>query len=1006
MLLAIAPASASFQGRPAPDGRDFAGLLLPAAAQRADLSVFARRAWVWSEDGVSRVALDRDVRARVGIYDLNASRATVWIESITVDGRELRQLALYLEDVRDERADAAVAVNAASLLVTAMIDGDVSLRADVLERGRPDDFALASLVAAGEERLADYLASVEQAAPAPPDELEAPPGLVPPTVARATPRASRTTDPIATASDDLPEVAQAEPIFAGDGVVSFFGPDRTLITGEEENALVITGGVVVQYSDPPDPENPDEEPRTLQISAQRLVAFLEPGGIADLFRTGPSDVRGVYLEGDVVATDGSYTLRGPRVYYDVARNRAIVLDAVFWAYDEPRAAPFYIRADAIRQEAANQFSSGRATMANTAFFKPRFTIGATDLTLTRQPSGEGGVRHVVDAQNITASGWGVPFFYWPRYVGDPTEFPIRRFEIETKNGDPIIRTEWDLLSLVGRSSPEGFDSRLLIDGYFDRGPAGGLDLDWSGAGYDGAFFGYYIFDDGTDLLTSGAEIDHDDDHRGFVQFQHRTQLSENWSLFAEAAVLSDETFLDAFFPERAETERELTNSLQFRRLDDRSFLAIQGRIPSNDFVSNEFLLQSQGFQVERLPELTYARVADSFLGGRLLYFSEYRAGRLSFRFTEETAADLGFDTEQRANAAFGLSPSDRIDEALEAAGLDEDTVTRLDTRHEIAAPFDLGAFDITPFAVGRITAYDTEFSEFRQDQNDDQVRYWGGIGLRAATSIVRINNAVRSQLLDLDRIRHIIQPSATVMFTDTTLDRADLPVYDERVEAIGEGGLVRAGVTSTWQTKRAALDGERSVDWLMVRADYVNASGDADRRSTFPRFFESRPELSTFGEYIEGEAALKLTEATTLTTDMAYDFDRDSLSRAAAGMLFDHGYGFSTYVEWRKLRPLDAEDLNFGAAYELSRLYAIEGFVVYDLVDNNFQEVGVSVTRRLPQWTIEIAVEFDDVQDDLSFGVSFRPVGLKASRSARLFEDEPELFDSNYTPPGGLPGSR
>ncbi len=980
-------------------------MLLPAAAQRAGLTLSARRAWVWSEDGVSRIALERDARVRLGIYDFNASRATAWIEPVQIDGRALRQVAIYFEDVRDQQADAAVAMNASSLLVTAIIDGAVDLRVDALDRARPDRFDIGSVVVAGESRLAGYLASIQEAAPERPDSFDAPPGLVPPTIASATPRAEEAVDPLATAQE-LPPVPQEEPIFAADGVVSFFGPDRTLITGEEENALVITGGVAMQYTEPPDPNAPEEPARSLQISAQRLVAFLEPGDVADLFRTGSSDVRGVYLEGDVIATDGSFTLRGPRVYYDVTRNRAIVLDAVFWAYDEARAAPFYIRADAIRQEAANQFSSGRATMANTAFFEPRFTLGATDLTLVREPGRDGGVRHVVDARNITARGWGAPFFYWPRYVGDPTAIPIRRFEVETKNGDPIVRTEWDLFSLAGRRRPEGFDGRLLVDGFFDRGPAAGLDLEWEAPAFDGSLFAYYIFDNGTDLLTGGGEIDHEDDHRGMVRFEHRTQLSERWSLFVEAAVLSDETFLDAFFPEQAERSRELTNSIQFRRLDDRSFLSLQARAPSNDFVSNEFLLQSQGFQVERLPELTYARVADSLFGGRLLYFSEYRAGRLSMRFTEESAEDLGFDSDSRAQAAFGLSPEDRIDEALRSAGFREEDVTRLDTRHEIEAPLDLGAFDITPFAIGRITAYDSDFDEFREKDNDDDVRYWGGIGVRAATSLVRVNDAVQSELLDLNRMRNIIEPSATLLLSDTSIDRRELPVFDERVEAIGEGTLFRTGVTSTWQTKRKDFEGERSVDWLMIRADYVNSSSDAERRSTFPRFFESRPELSTFGEFVEGEARLRLTDATTLTSDLAYDFDEDELSRAAAGVLFDHGFGFSTYIEWRQLRPLDSEDLNFGAAYELSKLYALEAAVVYDIEESNFQEVELSLTRRTPQWNIRVTADYDDVQDDLSLGISFRPVGLKESRPARLFEAEPELFERDYPSPSGPPGVR
>jgi hypothetical protein len=41
----------------------------------------------------------------------------------------------------------------------------------------------------------------------------------------------------------------------------------------------------------------------------------------------------VYLEDNVIATDGVYTVRSPRVYYDLARNKAVLLDAVFFTWE-------------------------------------------------------------------------------------------------------------------------------------------------------------------------------------------------------------------------------------------------------------------------------------------------------------------------------------------------------------------------------------------------------------------------------------------------------------------------------------------------------------------------------------------------------------------------------------------------------------------------------------------------------------------------------------------------
>jgi hypothetical protein len=92
---------------------------------------------------------------------------------------------------------------------------------------------------------------------------------------------------------------------------------------------------------------------------------------------------GPLIEGDVVASDGRYTLRGPRIYYDLQANRALVIDAVFWTYDEQRRLPLYVRADSIRQRSAGEFFAENARLSTTAFFEPDFTIGASTVTISR-----------------------------------------------------------------------------------------------------------------------------------------------------------------------------------------------------------------------------------------------------------------------------------------------------------------------------------------------------------------------------------------------------------------------------------------------------------------------------------------------------------------------------------------------------------------------------------------------------------------------------------------------
>ncbi len=943
-------------------GKDFAGIDFPLSLQPGKIKLSALRAWAWRDGATQRLQLEGDPLVEVGGRVFQAGRAIVWIEQLLIDGRQASQLAVYFENVRDSAADASVSQAADHLLVTAIVAGDAKLTSNKLTRAHPRDDAFAQ---AGEARLARHLESVIAI-----DALA-------PGSGRG--RASRRLEGLAEAAN-LPPRDQNAPIFTQEGVVSLFGPNRTFIPGPEENALVITGGVVVQHQQP-------ETGKTVQLSARSLVAFFDPGPLSDVLQFGADQMRGVYLEGGVIATDGEYTVRAPRFYYDASHNRGVALDAVFWTYDEARGMPVYVRADVIRQEAENQWTTGRATMANSSFFEPHFSLGAQSVTLTRAPRAAGpGVANVVDARNVSLKVGDIPTLTLPRFQGEPGDPALRRVRVETEQGDTILRTRWDLIALTGVEKPRGLDAELLLDGYVNRGPAVGLDFSWSTPDARGDFFGYYIHDDGEDHLTSGADIEHSNDHRGIILGEHRWRLSDEWTLFGELAYISDETFVDAFFEEWAERRREFTNSLYARRQDERSLFGVEARAPFNDFTPNEYLLQSQGYQVEKLPELTYFRVADTPFDGLLTYYSENSLSRLKLSFTEPRADQLGFDTDKRSLAAFGILPADSLADRLRARGFTESEVLRFDTRHELSAPLAAGPLNITPFVVGRATGYDDDFEDFRAPgANDDKVRLFGAAGLSLSTAITRVDDSVRSRLFDLDRIRHIVEPYFTYWASTTNIEAHELPTYDDRVENLASGTLVRLGARNTWQTKRAGVNGERSVDWIVLDTAYANWSSDADAQSPIGRQFASRPELSDPGEFLSADATMRLTNAVSLASNVIYDLDDSNLTVASGGALFDHGFGFSSYAEARRIEPLDSTFVNFGAAYELTKKYALSGYLVWDAERRGFQFAGLTVSRRFEQWTVDVGVNLNEIENDVSLSVSLRPAGIAADDRSHIF---------------------
>lgn len=975
-------------------GRDFGDLRLEGGVQRGTVAFAALRASVWTEeDGaglVQRMLLAGDVRVTLGVYEFSAARAVVWLEEIdrTPEG-PVHQLAVYFDRVSDPGAEAGISQFGDRLLVSGLVQGAPALRVSSLTRGRPGGDLL---VQEGEGRLARFLRELTGAA----DEA-------PPTVqtrelqGRGSPIAPGTSQPyepgtgeaaldaVANVEETLPPAERLAPIFAEEGVLTIAPGAVTLVTGAtgEENAVVATGGVVVEYQD-------RRRGRSLQLTGERAVVFLAPGEVADLMRMNVGAVIGVYVEGDVIATDGRYTLRGPRMYYDVRANRAVVLDGVFWTYDERVRLPLYVRARSVRQEAADQWVAKKVTLANTAFFTPHFSLGSTDVTLTRtDPPGDDPERWRVDADNITLRAGSLPFFYWPTYEGDPGRFPLRSIGTESSSTSGFaIKTAWDVFALTGIERPRGVTADLLVDGYFERGPAFGTDAGWDRPGSEGSLFGYIIpSDNGTDQLSSGIERERDGETRGIILADHREDFDERWSLFLEGSYISDENFVDAFYGDLAKNRREVTNAAYLRRTDGNTLFSALAKGSFNDFTPNQYLLQSQGYQVEKLPEAAYFRLADDVLKGLapglVSWSSEYRLSRMGLSFVEPTAADLGYTNSGLSRAALGLEPDESPGDRLRARGFTEESVLRADTRHELSVPLQYGPVTFTPFLVGRATAYDTEFDAYSIDA-DDQLRLWGAAGLTIATQIQRVDNSVDSILFDLHRTRHLIEPSLTVWHGATNLQQNDLPVYDDRVESIADTSTLRAGVSQVWQTERGGAGRWRSVDVFRLDTHVILATGDSDQESPIGRFFDYRPEYSLLGNYGTIDTAWQVTDAVALSAQEIFDFDLGQSARTSAGGLLQHSDDLSTFAEMRYLNARDVTYVDFGANYRFTRKYTATGRLTYDTDDRDIRFVRAEVRREFPAAILGVSVTFDNISDEVTAAVILEPLGNVPRRTRRL----------------------
>jgi hypothetical protein len=153
---------------------------------------------------------------------------------------------------------------------------------------------------------------------------------------------------------------------------------------------------------------------------------------------------------------------------------------------------------------------------------------------------------------------------------------------------------------------------------------------------------------------------------------------------------------------------------------------------------------------------------------------------------------------------------------------------RVDTFQQLSLPFNLfGWLNVVPRAGGRATYYTA--TESGLTTTEDGWRTVFNTGVAVSTKASRVWQGARSQILEIDGLRHIIQPQINYAYVPTP-DRepSTLPQFDyespsffplpidfpdfNSIDAIDAENVVRLGLRNKLQTKRA-LGVQDMVGW-------------------------------------------------------------------------------------------------------------------------------------------------------------------------------------------------
>ncbi len=1001
----------------------------PAAAARDpildnDGELEARSALSWREGAVRWVLLTQDVRFSIGTYGFRADRALVRIEPERRPGQTVHHVALYLDNARTlgrGRVDA----EAPRLLVTVSTRGDLELSTDLftpVQRAPADQ----PFVADGLQRIGAYLQAMsremaplapgprlsdedaeaarraqqddldrtmrdlrgqspgdppsarerEAQAPTDPQRTPLPPGSLPPRGAGIDP-ADEPAAPVRRGPIDRAVVSELEDqrILPARGLVSFnYDRIESAPLDEDSRYIALMGGVEVMY------QEFEGEQRFMTLTAENAVIFVNVGRIEDVFdgRTiDARDITGIYLEDNVSVSDGLYTVRAPRVFIDPKNNKAVVLDAVVYTVDVRRRIPLYLRADQLRQASRTSWSGRNVTLTTSEFAEPHFAIRSGRLQFEQTgDEATGTARQSYDAQDNVFTVGPLPVFYWPRLAGDVGSAPpLERIRVGYRKRDghfePEIETRWNLFALAGYEPPDGVALSGDLDYRGDHGVGLGLSLRYDVPNMFGRVDGYLLpYDTGTDRIGNRNDVGFDGETRGYLSLKHRQYLRHDLELSLELGYASDPTFLEEFFPDEAYIAKPYETSIYFKQQENDRAFTLLAKYNVNDFLPQLTELQAPGYFVEKLPELTYRQIGTSFFDDRLTYFTENRLSRMRIKPGDDALDERGFGTRASAEL-FGMTPTQTFSDAVALAGIPRDYRLRFDSRHEVQAPARLGIVDIVPYIVGRITAYDDDFEDFSGEE--DNYRLWGQVGTRLHTQFSRTYSQVENRLLDLHRLRHIIEPSANIFFIGSTIDADALPVYDPDVEAIQRGFGTRLGIRNTFQTQRGGEGAWRSVDWLVIDTNYVYRSDDADVRTDIARFFDYRPEYSVGGEHIQNDIRWAVTDSFAIVGDVTYSLEDNDVPLWHLGAQIQHTPRFSTFLEYAEIELIDSRLLTWGANYILTPKYSLGYRQRLNLGQNDTQDLTFTVERRLPQWRILVQFRHDAINDEQTVGIALVP---------------------------------
>ncbi|MBX3420244.1 MAG: organic solvent tolerance protein OstA [Pirellulaceae bacterium] len=746
---------------------------------------------------------------------------------------------------------------------------------------------------------------------------------------------------------------------------------------------------------------------TISLEADNAVVWLHSQGEGSPFSnlvSTPEHPIELYLDGNIVFNQGNRVIYADRMYYNVSSEYGTVLAAEMLTPVPQYQGLLRLKADVLQQQDRRNFRAYGAAITSSRLGLPRYWLQSREVEFVDQrDDGNLSVYSPSDARrptNMLATSRsnflylsGLPILFWPNFSTNLSEPSFYLTGVSVDN-DKIFGTQayldWDVYQLLGIQGPQGTKLKLSTNYLSKRGFSLGGRFDYDGPtwlfGAPGVGFSdaWFIDDQGQDFLgRDRTDLTPEKTFRGRTLSRNRLYFSPNVELISETGWISDRNFLEQYFENEWDQEKDLDTAARLRRYNGNRLFEVFGQARFNKFFT----------ETEWLPRVNHYWLGQDLLGQR---------------FTWNAFTNVGY-----AHQRVATTPVDPVDAAKFAPlGWESDSEgLRARTRQELSLPMALGVWKIVPFVSGEAGFWNEDIAQ------QEVTRLSGQAGVRTALPLWSANANVENRLFDLRGLAHKVTLKSDIFFADTNQDLDRFPLFDplddnsqehfrrrfifdtfggalpkqfdERNYAVRSGmqrwvtaysgeifertQQARFGIDQRWQTKRGLPGRERIVDLVTLDFDMIY----------FPR-----PDRDNFGEDVGGlnyDFRYHIGDRLTLLSDGYADVFADGLKTISVGANVSRPGRGDAYIGMLSIEgPISASILNGYVNYRLNEKWIVSSGAAYDFGQAGSIGQSLALTRIGETALIRMGVNVDRGRDNVSFNFNIEPRFLPTRKLGQL----------------------